>query len=115
MNGDDIDAQIVEGDGEVARCELRVASEGMQPDAQLATNNSQLATCSDAAYVPLVARVPVSVRVGTMEDVPFIDAQQKANGRALGFLQRAAIEGKVRAGQVLVAEMQNDECRMPNE
>jgi hypothetical protein len=62
------------------------------------------AAAAAAAYVPIVARVPISIRTGTMDDLPFIDAQQKANGRALGFLPTTAIEGKVRAGQVLVAE-----------
>src|SRR4051794_38473442 len=70
------------------------------------------ASSAAAAYVPIVARVPVSIRVGTMDDLPFIDAQQKANGRALGFLPTKAIEGKVRAGQVLVAEGKSAESKV---
>ena len=52
----------------------------------------------------IVPRVGVSVRAGTLADVPWIDALQKAQGRELGFLPLMAIEGKIRLGQVLVAE-----------
>ena len=52
----------------------------------------------------VVPRVPVAVRVGTAGDVPFIDRLQKAQSREVGFLPTKALEGKVRLGQVLVAE-----------
>ncbi len=53
----------------------------------------------------LVPRLPVVVRVGTMDDLPFIDRLQKAHAKELGFLPRMALEGKVKLGQVLVASV----------
>ena len=44
------------------------------------------------------------VRVGTAEDLAWIDAMQKRQAREVGFLPRMALEGKVRKGEVLVAE-----------
>ena len=54
-------------------------------------------------------RLPVAVRVGTMDDLPFIDRLQKAHSKELGFLPRMALEGKVKLGQVLIAEVVGDE------
>jgi ribosomal protein S18 acetylase RimI-like enzyme len=44
------------------------------------------------------------VREATLEDLPAIDALQKAHSRQLGFMHRAALEGKIAAGNVIVAE-----------
>ena len=52
-----------------------------------------------------VPNAPISVRVGTREDVPFIDALQKQFNKALGFFPRAQLEGYLDNGWVLVAEM----------
>ena len=41
---------------------------------------------------------------GTLADLDWIDALQKANTDAVGFLFRAALEGHVRKGRVFVAE-----------
>ena len=49
-------------------------------------------------------RVPISIRAGTMEDVPAIDALQKKHTKMVGFMQTKALEGKIRAGHVLIAE-----------
>ncbi len=49
-------------------------------------------------------RVPMSVRVGTREDLPFMDALQKKHSKALGFFPRAQMEGYIDGGNVLVAE-----------
>ena len=70
-----------------------------------------------AAPTPLPApRVPVTVRPATAADLPFIDALQKRHTHMVGWMPLRQLEGKVAAGQVLVAEsMQNDECRMMNE
>src|SRR5690242_15652940 len=51
-----------------------------------------------------VARVPVTVRPATLDDLPFIDALQKKHSKQLGFMSRATLEGKVRLGHVLIAE-----------
>jgi len=56
------------------------------------------------AYTPIVARVPIAVRPAVMGDLAFIDRMQKQHSRELGFLPTAALEGKIRLGQVLVAE-----------
>ena len=52
----------------------------------------------------IVARVETSVRTGVLGDVPFLDRLQKAHSRELGFLPTMALEGKVKLGQVLIAE-----------
>jgi hypothetical protein len=49
-------------------------------------------------------RVPVSVRPGTMGDLPFIDALQKQQTHAVGWMPTKQLEGKIAAGHVLVAE-----------
>ena len=50
-------------------------------------------------------RVPVAVRVGTLDDLPFIDKLQKAHSKELGFLPTMALQGKVKLGQVLIAQV----------
>src|SRR6476659_7994835 len=60
-------------------------------------------------------REPVSIRPATADDLPFIDALQKRHAKQVGWMPRQQLEGKIAAGQVVVAEgMQNDECRMQN-
>jgi hypothetical protein len=49
-------------------------------------------------------RVPINMRLATMEDVPALDALQKKHGRALGFFPRAQMEGYVRNQWVLIAQ-----------
>src|SRR5688500_13476209 len=51
-----------------------------------------------------VPRSPVCVRVAGPADLPFIDSLQKKNARAVGFMQTKALEAKIAAGFVLVAE-----------
>ena len=46
----------------------------------------------------------LAIRPAVLTDLPFIDALQKAHTKQVGFLHRATLEGKVRLGQVLVAE-----------
>ncbi|MGN6725535.1 MAG: hypothetical protein ACTHLZ_06430, partial [Tepidisphaeraceae bacterium] len=57
-------------------------------------------------YTPIVARRPITIRPGTADDLAFIDRMQKQHSRELGFLPRAALLGKIRLNQVLVAEAQ---------
>jgi ribosomal protein S18 acetylase RimI-like enzyme len=73
---------------------------------------------SDNAITPLPLPLPlpppppppppsaddVSVRIATMDDVAFIDALQKRHSRTVGFMKTMAIEGKIKARQVIVAE-----------
>ena len=54
--------------------------------------------------MPIVSRVPISIRKATEADLPFIDGLQKKHSRELGFLPAAALVGKIELGQVLVAE-----------
>jgi hypothetical protein len=58
---------------------------------------------------PIIPRGGLRIREGTMDDLPFIDALQKAHTREVGFLPRMALEGKIKAGQVLIAEQANGE------
>ena len=48
---------------------------------------------------------PISVRLGTREDIPFIDALQKKHDKALGFFPRAQLEGYIDNEWLLIAEM----------
>lgn len=58
-----------------------------------------------SSSLPLPApRVAMRVRVGTLDDLPFMDALQKAHSKQLGFFPRAQMEGYLNAGHVLVAE-----------
>ena len=49
-------------------------------------------------------RVPISIRPGVMEDLPFIDGLQKKHTKQVGFMPTKQFEGKIGAGHVLVAE-----------
>ena len=55
-----------------------------------------------------VPKCAVSVRVATMDDLPFIDHLQKKHTKQVGFMPTKALEGKVRAGHVLVAEERSE-------
>ncbi len=57
-----------------------------------------------ADHAPIVSRTDVRIRPATMDDIPAIDRMQKAESASLGFLPRMALVGKVKLGQVLVAE-----------
>ncbi len=61
------------------------------------------------ALVP-VARTPISIRLAALADYPFIDRLQDLHSKALGFMPRAQLEGKIKLGHVLIAE---DEMRLP--
>ena len=52
--------------------------------------------------IPLPS-VPVTVRAATAEDLPFIDALQKKHAKQVGWMPRQQLEGKIAAGQVLIA------------
>ena len=58
-------------------------------------------TSAVAAPVPAF---PVSTRVATTDDLPFLDGLQKQHHKALGFFPRAQMEGYVRNGWVLIAQ-----------
>jgi hypothetical protein len=49
-------------------------------------------------------RVPVSIRVATIEDLPFMDALQKKYGKALGYFPRKQFEEYINSQSVLIAE-----------
>jgi hypothetical protein len=66
-------------------------------------NNSLLPTADCRLPTPLPS-IDVSTRVGTMEDLPFIDRLQKMHSKMVGFMQRKALEGKINLGHILVAE-----------
>src|SRR5688500_91815 len=49
-------------------------------------------------------RQPISIRIATVADVPFVDALQKKNTKQVGWFATRTIEGKINAGHVIVAE-----------
>jgi hypothetical protein len=55
--------------------------------------------------LPLPA-LPITVRAATLADVPFIDALQKKQSKAVGFMPTKSLEGKIEKGEVLVASGQ---------
>src|SRR3954466_162248 len=57
-----------------------------------------------------IARCELSVRVAGAGDYAFIDRLQAMHSKALGFMPRAQLQGKIAAGHVLVAE---DAARLP--
>src|SRR6187551_577403 len=58
----------------------------------------------------IIPRCSVTIRPATMNDYPFIDRLQDMHSKALGFMPKAQLEGKISAGHVLMAE---DEMRLP--
>ena len=57
----------------------------------------------------------ISIRVGNAGDVGFIDALQKKNNKAVGWMPFVQLENYVAKGKVLVAEILNSECGMLKE
>jgi hypothetical protein len=55
------------------------------------------------AIIP-VPRCPIAVRIATDKDIPFIDQLQKMHSHMVSFMQRKALEGKIAAGQLVIAE-----------
>ncbi len=49
-------------------------------------------------------RVPISIRPGTIDDIPFMDGLQKLHSKQVGWMPTKQFEGKIKAGHVLVAE-----------
>jgi hypothetical protein len=49
-------------------------------------------------------RVPISVRLATIEDVPFLDSLQKLHTKQVGWMPTKQFEGKIKLGHVLIAE-----------
>ena len=62
----------------------------------MTTNNKMVPLPADAGGVDL--------RPATRGDIAFIDALQKKASKSLGFMTRETLEGKVRLGEVLVAQ-----------
>jgi hypothetical protein len=57
----------------------------------------------NAPIIP-IPRSPVTVRVATPADLPFIDSLQKRHSKQVGWMPMKSLEGKVSAGEVLIAE-----------
>ena len=63
---------------------------------------TQAALATARPPVPLPP-APVTVRPATPDDLPFIDALQKKHAKQVGWMPRQQLEGKIAAGNVLVA------------
>lgn len=48
--------------------------------------------------------VPITIRPGTTDDVPFLDLLQKLPTKQVGWMPTATFEGKIKLGHVLLAE-----------
>jgi hypothetical protein len=69
--------------------------------------DKNLRCLSMSAIVP-ISRIPISVRAATMEDLPFIDQLQKKNTKMVGWMPTKQLEGKIKAGHVLIAEERHE-------
>src|SRR5688500_15670218 len=58
----------------------------------------------------IIPRCSVSIRPAVPGDYPFVDRLQDMHSKALGFMRKAALNGKIERGEILIAE---DETRMP--
>ncbi len=56
------------------------------------------------------SRIAISVRAGTMDDLPFLDSLQKLHTKQVGWMPTKQFEGKIKLGHVIIAE---DEARQP--
>ena len=63
----------------------------------------------EQAIIP-IPRCDVSIRPAVEGDYAFVDRLQHMHSKALGFMRKAALEGKIKLGEVLIAE---DENRIP--
>src|SRR4051794_35328370 len=51
-----------------------------------------------------IPKIPITIRPGTIEDIPFLDSLQKMHTKQVGWMPTKQFEGKVKLGHVLVAE-----------
>src|SRR5436190_7386499 len=56
-----------------------------------------------SAIIP-IPKIPISIRPGTMEDIPFLDSLQKIHTKQVGFMPTKQFEGKIKLGHVLIAQ-----------
>jgi hypothetical protein len=61
-----------------------------------------IASSSVALPVP-EPREAITIRPGTVEDIPFLDSLQKLHTKQVGWMPTKTFEGKVKLGHVLVA------------
>jgi hypothetical protein len=60
---------------------------------------------TNGSSVPLpLPRAAVGIRAGTLDDLSFIDGLQRRHTKQVGWMPTMQLEGKIRAGHVLVAE-----------
>ncbi len=59
---------------------------------------------SQAIALPPPRGGAINIRIAVLDDVKFIDALQKKHSNMVGFLHLPALEAKIKAGQVLIAE-----------
>jgi len=55
------------------------------------------------ALVP-IPRCQIAIRPGTMDDLPFLDSLQKLHTKQVGWMPTKQLEGKIKAGHVIIAE-----------
>jgi hypothetical protein len=69
---------------------------------------SDLAITSNQPTALALPSVPITIRPGVMDDVPFLDSLQKLHTKQVGWMPTKQFEGKIAAGHVLVAEAASD-------
>jgi len=63
--------------------------------------------------VPSPRGEPITVRAGTLADVPFIDGLQKIHTHMVGWMPTKQIEGKIALGHVIIAEVPHQGGKTP--
>jgi|GEM_PF-1427360 len=84
-----------------AECSVLSAEEqAIESVRTISTPHAALST----QHLIALPELPITVRLGTIQDIPFIDELQKKQTKNLGFMHRGTLEGKIKLGEVLIAE-----------
>jgi hypothetical protein len=70
----------------------------------VATSGEQSSAARPERLPVPTPREAIQIRPGTMADLSFVDALQKRHTKMVGWMPTGTLEGKIRAGHVLIAE-----------
>lgn len=95
-------------DAEILPNEPQMTQSAPRPDGESVTQFSLRDTRSPAPINHQLSTINspwITIRPGTLDDLPFIDKLQKKQSKQVGFFPTQALEGKIALGHVLVAEI----------
>jgi hypothetical protein len=91
--------------GQILRCAQDDGASLLPPSDPYSSVTSVSSVATPLLSLP---SVPIDVRVATLADLPLIDALQKKQSRAVGWMPTKQIEGKIEKGEVLIAEERHE-------